>query len=125
MKLVIAGSRTLTPSTDFIQECLYNFNIWPKEVVSGGAMGVDSSAEVFALHATKFKLFKAEWDKHGKGAGHIRNAEMAKYGDALLLIWDGESRGSANMKKQMEKLGKPVYEVILKCSTQKSSSENL
>jgi hypothetical protein len=39
---------------------------------------------------------------------------MAEYADALLLIWNGESRGSANMKENMVKLGKPVYEVILK-----------
>lgn len=29
------------------------------------------------------------------------------------LIWAGKSRGSANMKKEMEKLNKPVYEVIV------------
>jgi hypothetical protein len=39
---------------------------------------------------------------------------MADYADALLLIWDGESKGSANMKKNMEKQNKKVYEVILK-----------
>lgn len=60
------------------------------------------------------KEFPADWDKFGKGAGPIRNKQMADYADALLLIWDGESRGSANMKSQMEKLGKPIYEVILR-----------
>jgi hypothetical protein len=39
---------------------------------------------------------------------------MAEYADALLLIWDGSSRGSANMRQQMERRGKPVYEVILR-----------
>jgi hypothetical protein len=39
---------------------------------------------------------------------------MAEYADALLLIWDGKSRGSLNMKQQMLKLEKPVYEVIVK-----------
>jgi hypothetical protein len=39
---------------------------------------------------------------------------MAEEGDALLLIWDGESKGSANMKKEMLFKKKPIYEVILR-----------
>jgi hypothetical protein len=39
---------------------------------------------------------------------------MAEYADALILVWDGKSRGSASMKREMEKLGKPIYEVIVK-----------
>jgi uncharacterized phage-like protein YoqJ len=38
---------------------------------------------------------------------------MAEYADALLLIWDGESRGSKNMLFNMKKLGKQVFEVKL------------
>ena len=95
------------------------------EIVSGMAHGVDSSAVRLtkAYYDTsylglklrdKLKEFPANWKLHNKAAGHIRNKEMADYADALLLIWDGESRGSANMKENMIKLGKPVYEVILK-----------
>ena len=60
-----------------------------------------------------FALFDADWETHGKAAGPIRNAQMAKYADALLLIWDWKSKGSANMKQEMFKLNKPVYEVII------------
>lgn len=38
---------------------------------------------------------------------------MAEYGDALLLIWDGKSRGNASMKKEMQKQNKPIFEVVL------------
>lgn len=41
--------------------------------------------------------FPANWDKHGKSAGHIRNAEMAKYADALVAFWDGKSKGTKGM----------------------------
>jgi hypothetical protein len=37
---------------------------------------------------------------------------MAEYGDALLLIWDGKSKGSKNMKARMKGMQKPVFEVI-------------
>jgi hypothetical protein len=42
-------------------------------------------------------MFPAKWDKYGKAAGPLRNREMAAYADALILVWDGKSRGSANM----------------------------
>lgn len=81
-----------------------------KEVVSGGAQGVDASGEAIAeLHGIPVKVFRADWKKHGKAAGPIRNAEMASYADALVAVWDGKSRGTGNMIDTMQTLGKPVY----------------
>ena len=51
--------------------------------------------------------FPAEWDL-GKHAGFLRNADMADYADAALVIWDGKSKGSADMLSQMHKRNKPV-----------------
>jgi hypothetical protein len=113
MKLIIAGSRTIYPGGDLF-DLLNYFNIRESEVtelIHGNCpSGVDKWVDDFYLCSH----FEADWNKHGKAAGPIRNREMAKYGDVLLLIWDGESRGSANMKSEMLKLNKPVYEVILK-----------
>ena len=123
MKLIIAGKRSLNIDKNFLDKIIGNFNLYPEEYISGGASGVDSSARDYCKGMfgedfdIKFKEFLADWDAHGKAAGPIRNRRMAEYGDVLLLIWDGESRGSANMKKEMLKLKKPVYEIILK-STQ-------
>ena len=48
-----------------------------------------------------FKEFRADWGKHGRAAGPIRNQEMAdfvKNGDCLLIaFWDYESRGTRSM----------------------------
>lgn len=121
MRLIIAGSRTLTLDYDFIHEALLacsNYQaprIIPTEIVSGGARGIDKTGEDYARNwHVPLKIFHADWDRHGKAAGPARNKEMAEYADILLLIWDGESRGSANMKETMIKLGKPVYEIILR-----------
>ena len=85
------------------------------ELVCGGAEGVDNEGAHWASHyKVPITYFRANWDLHGKAAGPIRNGEMARYADVLLLIWDGKSKGSTSMKQQMEKLGKPIYEVILK-----------
>lgn len=54
----------------------------------------------------------ANWSKYGKAAGPMRNADMARNADALLLIWDGRSRGSANMAHEAEKRGLWVRAVI-------------
>lgn len=116
IKLIIAGSRTLAPSCNFIMDAIKSLKIYNiDEVVSGCARGVDTEGEHWASHfGAKIKRFPADWDTHGKAAGAIRNKQMADYADALLLIWDGSSRGSANMREQMLKQNKPVYEVILK-----------
>lgn len=143
MKLVIAGGRNIPNAIGIIKsymyECFHNDGpIRPTaitEVVSGTAAGVDRAGELWAEeeywwdsgHTHKGKVhierFPAEWNKYGRSAGHIRNKQMAVYGDALLLIWDGKSKGSANMKANMNKLGKPVFEVIVDLKHKKRASE--
>lgn len=117
MKLIVAGTRTLDLSRGFIEE-IVDFYI-PLEMelklVCGMCKGIDQIAyDIWKFQDMSIKEFPADWEAHGKAAGPIRNKEMANYADALLLIWDGKSKGSANMKKEMEKLNKTVYEVIIK-----------
>ena len=125
MKLIIAGSRTLNPGPAFICSLITHFKIpTPKEVVSGRAKGVDTAGERWAKACQErdqdpyhynVKEFPANWNKYGKSAGYRRNEQMADYADALLLIWDGESRGSMHMKNIMSlDKKKPVYEVVLR-----------
>lgn len=125
MKLIIAGSRHFKElTTTLVDELLWAFMLHDKvtEVVSGGAAGVDRLGEQWAEWVKKnytnrnkiaLSVFNANWNEYGKAAGPIRNQEMAQYADALLLIWDGKSLGSQNMKLEMMRLGKPVFEVVL------------
>lgn len=117
MKLIIAGGRDLVFRSSAIADVVRNFNLEKKitEIVSGGANGIDFFGGIYAeAFQIPLKTFHADWETFGKAAGPIRNKQMAEYADALLLIWDGKSKGSANMKKQMQVSGKPIYEVILK-----------
>jgi hypothetical protein len=131
MKLIIAGSRTFDFGWYDIDRaiCISRLPEIVTEVVCGTAKGIDLAGKEWANEDWKqdyptsshngpipVKEFPADWNTHGKAAGPIRNKQMAEYADALLLIWDGESKGSANMKREMEKLGKPVYEVIIRNS---------
>lgn len=47
------------------------------------------------------RRFPAEWNKYGKMAGPMRNAQMMSYAKegipALVAFWDGKSRGTKNM----------------------------
>lgn len=122
MKLLIAGSRTINIEPEFILALFPHFkltdvyNFTGSEIVSGGCpTGPDAAAKLLQKHIgiAYYKEFPADWERYGKSAGPRRNKEMAEYSDALLLIWDGKSRGSKNMKENMKKLGKPIYEVIL------------
>lgn len=122
MKVIVAGSRTINhqPTVDLAINTACNtwlyddmehwqYYVGP-EIVSGGASGVDFCGEKYAnKRKLKLTIFPAEWDKYGKAAGYIRNKQMAEYSDRLIAVWDGKSRGTADMIKQMEELGKPVY----------------
>lgn len=80
------------------------------ELVSGGCpTGVDADAEAWAVeHKLLVKRFPADWDKHGRAAGPIRNAEMAAYAHAVILFPGG--RGTESMYQQAIKANKPVYD---------------
>lgn len=111
MKLVVAGSRSIT-SKKLVVDALVACPWWPAvdEIVSGGARGVDTLAEEIAKGlGYKFTLFPAEWDEYGKSAGHIRNQQMAEYGDFLATVWDGKSKGTQSMIQRMVRQNKPVY----------------
>ena len=78
-------------------------------VVSGSAPGVDSIAE----HAAKARglevtVFPADWDRHGRKAGPIRNAEIVAGADRVVAFWDGRSRGTLNTVVQAVRAGRPV-----------------
>jgi hypothetical protein len=44
-----------------------------------------------------YAVFPADWDAHGKSAGYVRNAEMAKHLTNLTVFWDGKSNGTKHM----------------------------
>lgn len=99
MKTIIAGGRDYRISQDDI-EFLDSLEI--TEVVSGGAKGADTGGEEYAEErGIPIIRFNADWDKHGKAAGPIRNREMANYADAVVLFPGG--RGTESMYKEAVK----------------------
>jgi hypothetical protein len=113
MKIIVAGSRSISDEAT-VHEAILSSGLNFTELVSGGAKGVDSTAEALAKeYGLPVKRFLPNWKKHGKSAGPLRNKQMADYADALVAIWDGKSRGTKNMVDTMNKLGKPVHLVLV------------
>lgn len=57
-------------------------------VVHGGARGADSIAGRLAeVYGWTVEVHRADWDRHGKAAGHRRNAEMVRLGAGVLLAF--------------------------------------
>ncbi len=101
-RVIIAGGRYFNNYQLLKERC--DFYLQSKKrshnviIVSGHASGADSLGEQYANEeGFDTQLFPADWNKHGKAAGPIRNAEMAEVADALIAFWDGKSRGTANM----------------------------
>lgn len=98
MKLIIAGTRTFKDYDYFKSVVMKNLTEMPTEIISGGAKGTDTLAQEYAdEYEIPFTEFPANWEKHGKSAGPIRNREMASHGTHCLVFWDGKSRGTTNM----------------------------
>lgn len=109
MKVIIAGSRGITELST-IDDAVKHASINIALVISGGARGVDLLGEQWANNNDIESVrYPADWDTYGKAAGFKRNKEMSLVADALIAIWDGESKGTKNMIDLMIKRRRPVF----------------
>lgn len=118
MKLIIAGSRSALirnvqlPMIEIVCGLAEVKFEDITEIVCGEAKGADSMGKLFALdYGIPVKSFPPDYSLYPnkKLAPLARNSQMADYGDMLILIWDGESKGSQDMLQKMQALKKPVY----------------
>ena len=111
MKLAIIGSRTFQNYSILIKE-LDSKKDKITLVISGGAQGADSLGEKWAKgNNIPTLIFPADWDKHGKAAGFIRNQDIIDNCDCCIAFWDGKSKGTAHSISLCEKQNKP-YKII-------------
>ena len=101
-RVIIAGSRSFSNYKLLREHCQAvlqeKMNTHHVIIVSGHARGADALGERFAKEfGLPIELYPAQWNALGKGAGMIRNAQMAKVSDALIAFWDGHSRGTEHM----------------------------
>lgn len=121
MRVVIFGSRDLLDPQE-VEDAVWASGFLIDEVVSGCARGVDFNGQQFARrHNVPVVQMPAQWrDADGvynPSAGQQRNVEMAKYADAGIAVWDGQSPGTKHMIATLKRLGKPLHLQIVKIET--------
>lgn len=85
-------------------------------IVSGGAKGADTLAEMFAnANLLPLTVFKPDWDKYGRSAGFRRNQDIVDASDEIIALWDGESRGTLDTMSKALQQNKTVF-VLLICN---------
>ena len=97
MRVIIAGSRDIDDYEE-VERAVKDSGFTVTQIISGTATGVDIQGIIYAeRNKIPIALYPADWNKFGKGAGFIRNKQMAENADALIAVWNGRSRGTQHM----------------------------
>lgn len=109
MKLLIIGSRSIV---DFDLEGHVPEDV--ELIISGGARGMDTVAEIYAdRHGIPKHIIRPQYERYGRGAPLRRNEEMVDLCDAVLAVWDGESRGTKYTLNYARCKGKKIIEIVV------------
>lgn len=106
MKVAIVGSRGYYPLSDVVE--FVAALPADTEIVSGGARGVDRTAEKAARsRGLEVLIIKPEWKRLGRTAGFMRNHDIIESADRVVAFWDGSSKGTAHAIELAWQAGKP------------------
>lgn len=104
MKVAIIGSRSLVVNN--LEKYLPADTT---EVVSGGAIGIDRCARLYAQrNGLKLTEFLPDYETYGKYAPLKRNLDIIDYADIVYAFWDGKSNGTSFVIDNCRKKGKKV-----------------
>ena len=111
MRVLLCGSRHWTDGDLILRELSALQSV--EVVIEGEAPGADTHARHAAEQLGIPVLhFPADWDRHGRAAGPLRNQQMLDEGkpDLVLAFTDGlnTSRGTADMVARARRAGVPV-----------------
>lgn len=107
MKIAVVGSREF-PDLPWVERFV---NDVPGDtiIISGGARGVDTTAELAAKkRGLKVWVRRPDYERFGKGATFKRNLQIVEDADLVVVFWDGKSRGTVNTMEHAKRLGKPM-----------------
>ena len=111
MKIAVIGSRDYKEFWEIIDilEKLKEHYGNDLEIISGGAEGPDSVAELWCKSKdVKITVFPADFENGGKGAGVKRNSKIIDSADQVIAFWDGKSPGTLDGIIKAKKTKKPI-----------------
>ena len=118
MKVAVVGSRGLT--ADALGRWEQYVPIGCSEIISGGAVGVDTLAERFArAEGLSLTVLRPDYDQFDKIAPLIRNEAIVRQADYVLILWDGRSKGTLHVIKTCMKTEKPYKLLLFKPSRER------
>lgn len=84
----------------------------PIVIIEGGARGADRISQMYAKECGwELETYPADWHKHGKAAGPIRNKQMLDEGKPDLVVAFPGGSGTKNMIDQATKAGVKVIKI--------------
>lgn len=108
MRVLVCGGRDFKDNVK-VADVLNKLDI--DVIISGEAKGADTLAKDYARQTGYvYEGYPADWEKHGKSAGFIRNKQMLESNPDLVVAFPG-GRGTANMVSIAKEAGVEVYEV--------------
>jgi hypothetical protein len=80
-------------------------------IVQGGAAGADELARDWCQSRNvECVTYAADWEKHGRAAGPMRNQQMLDAGADGVVAFPG-GRGTADMVERAQRAGVPVWRI--------------
>lgn len=112
MRLLVCGGRDFT---DYAAVCRaldqVNEAVGISAIIHGAARGADSLGARWAQERGILTVaFPADWNKRGKGAGHIRNQQMLDEGCPEGVVAFPGGTGTADMIRRAKRFGLKVWE---------------
>lgn len=99
MRVLVTGGRDFADRA-YVAQALGLVCLPGDVLVHGAARGADSLAAEWALaNGLTVEAHPADWDLHGRAAGHVRNQEMLDSGVDVLVAMPG-GRGTADMVRR-------------------------
>lgn len=112
-RVLVCGSREIELYPQELDRVFNANDITPKLIISGGAMGPDTTAIDWARkNNIEYKVFYADWFTHGRKAGILRNIEMVKLCDICIAFWNGKSSGTKFTIDNAKESGKRVIVIL-------------
>ena len=113
MRVAIVGSRSVSKDAyDIVRRYI------PKgasEIISGGADGADQIAETYAYNNhLPLRIYRPDYPAYRKNAPLRRNLQIVQYSDYVLVLWDGASRGAANVIQLCFQEFTPVHVLLIR-----------
>ena len=126
--VLVCGGRDLNPSDvwNWLERNLkgeladlFKREVYVAKVVHGGASGADEGADKWGRSEEDciVRCYKANWRKHGKAAGPIRNQLMLDEQQPHVVVAFPGGRGTADMCRRAEAAGVPVVRAKLDVQT--------